>query len=200
MRIQLTAITLLTLLSGCEKEYIIKNNQVYMKGWNEGSGNYELLVEGADASTFQTVETDDNTTIGKDKNNVYVETTLIQNFDPKTLRYLGSYYYIDSDSAYFFGSYNNLNDCEIIGADPKTLKVLDEYPWARDNKHIVYRHNISSINDNIDFEVLSENWARTRSEYFYQGKSVQGIDIETFEIINDNTAKDKLRTYEYSGF
>ncbi len=64
------------LLISCDKEYVKKKGKVYLKGWNEGSGIYEIFVKDADAKTFQTIETDDNTTIGKDRNHVYIDDTV----------------------------------------------------------------------------------------------------------------------------
>jgi len=67
-----TVIIILSLfLFSCEQKYSIRDNQVYLKGWNEGSGNYERLVEKADAKTFQKIENDENLTIGKDNKYVF---------------------------------------------------------------------------------------------------------------------------------
>ncbi|WP_179223132.1 DKNYY domain-containing protein [Pontibacter ummariensis] len=192
------AISLLSfILFGCEQEYIVKDNKVFLKGWNEGSGSYERLIEEADAKTFQTIDTDENLTLGKDNNHVYIESTLIENFDPKTLKYIGNYYFVDSDSAYFFGFYSNIDDCEIIGADPKSLKTFDKFPWAYDKNHIIYGHTIVAIDDLSDFEIISENWGRTKDKIIYKGRTLHGVDIKTFEIVDEYMAKDKYHTYEY---
>jgi hypothetical protein len=193
-----TVIIILSLfLFSCEQKYSIRDNQVYLKGWNKGSGNYERLVEKADAKTFQKIENDENLTIGKDNKYVFFETEIIDNFDPKTLKYIGNYYFVDKDSAYFFGFYSSKNDCEIIGVNPNKLRIFKTYPWASDDKHIIYGHDIAEIKNINDFKVISENWGRTKTEILYKGKILNAVDINSFEIINDDKAKDKYHTYEY---
>ncbi|WP_201983607.1 DKNYY domain-containing protein [Hymenobacter rubidus] len=173
------------------------NNKVYLQGWNEGSGNYKRLVIDADCKTFQTITTNDNLIIGKDKYNVFIETTKIRGLNPNTIQYVGSYYYIDDKSVYFFGSYNDLNDCRVKGANPRFLKLLDTYPWAYDDKHIIYGHNISEINDINEFKILDNNWGQTSNKIFFKGRVLSGADVKTFEVIDDEKGKDKNFTYKY---
>ena len=197
----LSYLVLIVLVSGCDlsfmdKEYLIKDNKVYLKGWNEGSGSYERLIKEADGNSFVSVENDKNILIGHDKNHVYKESTIIENFDPNTFEYLGGYFYKDSDSVYFFGYYNDVNECELEGIDPSTITVFEQYPWAKDKENVIYGRTILKINDTKSMVVLSANWAKTSSQVIYQGKLKKDIDAKSFKLLEGKFARDKNHLYE----
>src|ERR1700722_6394328 len=97
----------------CGKSYIIKGNKVYLKGWNEGVGNYEILIDSADAKTFQSLDLncDCNITFGKDKNHLFIDRTIIEGIDPNSFAFIGNDIFRDKDSAYFFGFWNSIQNC-----------------------------------------------------------------------------------------
>ena len=197
MKNTLIILTLLTLLTGCfpEEKYKITEDAVYMTGWNEGNGDYVLRLEDADPKTFEIIETDCNSLFGKDKDHVYVDQTLIENADPNTFKYIGHYYFADSDSVYFFGFYNFINECEVWGADPTQFKIYDTYPWARDNYHIIHGQTATRVKDIEKFKVLDKNWGRLEEKIFFKGVLLDSVDTESFEIISDIKARDKKYVY-----
>jgi hypothetical protein len=197
MKNNLLALTLLILMTGCfpEEKYKITEDSVYLTGWNEGTGDYILRVKEADPGTFETIETDCNCVMGKDKDHVFHEKTLIENADPKTFRYIGQYYFADSDSVYFFGSYNNVNDCEVWGASPTETKVYEQYPWAHDERHLIHGHTVTRLSDLNDLKIINENWARSTDKIFYMGVVLDSVDLSTFEVMSKTKARDKRYVY-----
>jgi len=114
-------------LTSCSRGYKVENGKVYYEYWNEGSGQGKSLIEQADAKTFQelTFDCDCNFEFGKDKNHLFIDGELIKNIDPNTFKFIGNYIFRDKDSAYFFGFYNNLNDCVIKGVNPDKIKLIN---------------------------------------------------------------------------
>ncbi|MCA6376294.1 MAG: DKNYY domain-containing protein [Cytophagales bacterium] len=197
MKYKLTILTISIFLIGCfpKKKYKIDENAVYLTDLNEVGSEYTLRLEDADPKTFQIIETDCNLLFGKDRSHIFVDRTMLENADPNTFRHIGQYYFADKDSVYFFGWYNELNDCEIIGANPKTMKVHELYPWAQDDSHVIYGHTITTTKDLNELKIIDKNWSRTTNTVFYKGKALDSVDISTFEIISEVKARDKKHTY-----
>jgi hypothetical protein len=190
-------LTLLTFLTGClpEEKYKITEHAVYMTGWSEANGDFKVRLEDADPKTFEIIETDCNSLFGKDKDHVYVDQTMIENADPTTFKYIGNYYFSDSDSVYFFGFFNFINECEVWGVNPTEFRTFETYPWARDNTQIIHGHTVTRVKDIDKFQILGENWGRTTDKVFYKGVELDSVDIATFEVISDDKARDKKYVY-----
>ncbi len=197
MKNLLTILTLLAFLTGCfpEEKYKITDDAVYRTGWTEANGDFIVRLEDADPKTFEIIETDCNSLFGRDKNHVYVDHSIIQNADPSTFKYVGNYFFVDNDSVYFFGFYNSLNDCEVWGANPETFKIYDTYPWANDGTKIIHGQTATVLKDIDKFEILGENWGRTTDKVFYKGVLLDSVDIQTFEIVSKDKARDKKYVY-----
>jgi DKNYY family len=122
----------ISILTNCSRDYKVEGNKVYYESWNEGSGQNKILVKQADAETFQklTFECDCNFEFGKDKNHLFIDGKLINNIDPNTFKFIGNYIFRDKESAYFFGFYNNLNDCVIKSVNPDKIMLI-KYQWAK---------------------------------------------------------------------
>ena len=200
MKNRVTLYILCILLTGCfpEAKYKITDNAVYMTGWSEANGDYIIPVKDADQATFELIENDNHLLIGKDKNHVFFETTLIENADPNTFRPIGNYYFVDNDSVYFFGFYNNKNDCEVWGVRPSEIKLYEKYPWAHDNGNVVFGQTVTQLSNPNDLQIVNKNWGRTTDKVFYKGYLVDSVDIPTFKILSDEKAEDKNYIY-YQG-
>lgn len=184
-------------LTSCDQKYIVKNNSVYLKGWNEGIGNYERLISDADAKSFENIELEDfNGEFGKDNYKVFYDGKAIINCDPKTFEFLGNYLFKDKNALYFFGFYSDSNDWRIDIVDPKKIKLFT-YPWSTDGEHLLYGYKPIKLDDANDFQAIDEKWGKTKTKIIYEDQILEKADYNTFEVINYSTAKDKNHTYEY---
>lgn len=191
-------ISTILILTSCRRGYKIEGDEVYYETWNEGSGQNLQLIEQADAKTFQKLilESDSDFEFGKDKNHLFINGELINNIDPKTFKYIGNYIYRDKKMAYFFGAYNNLNDCGIKGVNPDKIKLI-KYPWARTDNLLIHGRDTLYLNDINDFKPIDEHWGKTKKYVINENRILYGADLETFKIINGFTGKDSNYNYEF---
>ena len=183
---------------GCKEKYIIKNDKVYKQGWNEGVGNYEYIVEGADFKTFENLDFDDiNLVLGKDKDNVFMDGKIIQNCDPRTFNSLGDYYFKDKNSIYFLGFYSSEADWKIDSIIPTKFRII-KYPWATDGKVLIWGSHTLQLKDLKSFTPINENWGKTKNEIINEYKILKNVDYSSFKVIDDYSAVDKngeVKTY-----
>lgn len=185
-------------LTSCERKYIIKNNSVYLKGWNEGNGSYERLVKDADAKTFKNLKfKNTNGVYGKDKENVFFDGIVVENCDPKTFEFIGNYLFKDRDALFFFGFFSSPKDWRIEISNLNKVRIF-EYPWFTDDLNLYHGSKLVKIKNIVDFQVLNRNWSKTRTKIIYENSIVENVDYETFEVIDNYTAKDKNHTF-YDG-
>jgi hypothetical protein len=200
MKIRKILIIVLTIsfLTSCRHGYKIENDKVYYEYWNEGSGQGKRLIEEADAATFQTVEFDCDCSFafGKDKNHLFIDGELIKNIDPNTFKFIGNYIFRDKDSAYFFGFYNNLNDCVIRGINPDKIKPI-KYPWAKADNFLIHGGDTVNIDDIDEFIPIDNDWGKTKKYIINNNKILHGADVETFKITSSFQGKDKNFNYEF---
>ena len=190
----------ISLLPSCRKGYKIENGNVYYEYWNAGIGigQGKRLVENADAKTFQDLSFDCDCSFefGKDKNHLYIDGRPIKDIDQNSFEFLGNYIFRDENAAYFFGFYNNINDCEIKGIPPDKIKII-EYPWAKVDNVLIHGHDTLSLEDINDFIAIDENWGVTEKYVINDSDIVLGADVETFKIINSYRGKDRDYKYEF---
>ena len=188
----------ISFLTSCRYGYKIENDNVYYEYWNEGSGQRKRLIEQADAKTFQKLDFDCNCSFdfGKDKNNLFINGEPIKNIDPNSFKFIGNYIFRDKDSAYFFGFYNNLNECVIKGINPNEIKLI-EFPWARANNILIHGQDTVYLDDINDFIPIDEDWGKTKKYVINDNSIIYGADVETFKIINSFSGKDKDYNYEF---
>ena len=188
----------ISILTSCRRGYKIEDDKVYYEYWNEGSGQGKRLIEQADAKTFQKLDFDCDCSFdfGKDKNHLFIDGLPIKNIDPNTFKFIGNYIFSDKDSAYFFGFYNNLNDCVIKGIDPKKITLL-KYPWAKVDNILIHGKDTVSIDDINEFVPLDEDWGKTKKYIINKSKILYGADVETFKFTSSFEGKDKNYNFEY---
>ena len=185
-------------LASCKKGYKIENSKVYYEYWNEGSGQNKRLIRIADATTFQLLDfnCDCNFDFGKDKNYLFIDGDPIRNIDPNTFKFIGNYIFRDKDSAYFFGFYNNINDCAIKGINPDKLKLIT-YPWSKADNILIHGYDTVLLDDINDFITIDEDWGKTKTKVINKSKILFGADPFTFKPINSFSGKDKYHVYEF---
>jgi hypothetical protein len=200
MTIKQVIIIVLTvsILTSCRRGYKVEGDKVYYEYWNEGSGQNKRLIEQADAKTFQklTFDCDCDFEFGKDKNHLFIDGELIKNINPNTFKFIGNYIFRDKDSAYFFGFYNNINDCVIKGVNPDKIKLI-KYPWAKADDFLIHGRDTVSIADINEFIPIDDDWGKTKQYIINNNQILYGSDVETFKIISSFQGKDKNYNYEF---
>ena len=182
----------------CKRKYTVEGDKVYFHYWNEGSGSQKWLLDSADGNTFKSIDMNCNCNfvIGKDKGHVFMDGIPINGIDPNTFSFVGNYIFRDKDSAYFFGFYNNIQNCRIHNVKPDKIKLI-EYPWAKADNVLIHGHDTLLLSDISDFSPIDEHWGKTKKHVIYNNKILKDADPKTFKVINDFTGKDKRHTYEF---
>ena len=188
----------ISILTSCRHGYKVEGDKVYYENWNEGSGQNKRIIEQADAKTFQELilKNDSDFDFGKDKNHLFINGELINNIDPITFKYIGNYIFRDKDSAYFFGAYNNLNECVIKGVDPNSIKLI-AYPWAKANNLLINGQDVMYLDDINDFVPIDEHWGKTKKYVINENQIIYDADVSTFEVTSAFQGKDKNFNYEF---
>lgn len=200
MSIRQVIVIILTLLffTSCKVGYKIENEKVYYEYWNEGSGQGKRWMKQADAKTFQKISFDCRCDFefGKDKNHLFMNGELMKNIDPNTFKCIGNSIFCDKDSAYFFGFYNDLNDCVIKGVNPNSIELMT-YPWAKANNILIHGKDTVYIDDIKEFVSIDDDWGKTKKYIINNNKILFGADVETFKPISDFQGKDKRFNYVF---
>ena len=188
----------MSFLTCCRQGYKIENGKVYYEYWNEGSGQGKRLIDQADARTFQKLKFDCDCSFdfGKDKNHLFIDGEPIKEIDPNTFKFIDNYLFTDKENAYFFGFYNNLNDCAIRGINPNKIKSI-KYPWAKADNILIYGRDTVYLDDINDFIPIDENWGKTKKYIINKNRILNGANVETFKIVNSFSGKDKNYNYEF---
>ena len=162
------------------KDVKIKNfeklGQNYWK--NENKIYYrDKKIENADIMSFKVLNED----YAKDKNNVYDGNESIGRGikDPKTFEFLpngiiyGTLYGKDKYNVYYIK--NKMSNC------------FDSYYFIYEVKRI----NKDKV------EVLNDWFIKDDKNIYFEGKILEGVDYNTFEVLPNGDGKDKNRSYEY---
>src|SRR5579872_1693001 len=186
------------LLISCKRQYTVEGNRVYFNFWDEGSGSQKRLIDSADAKTFSKLkfDCDCDFVFAKDKRHLFIDGEPIKNIDPNSFTFVGHYIFRDRDSAYFFGSYTDINDCVISGVNPDKIKLLI-YPWATEGHILIHGNKTISLEDINEFEPIDEDWGKTKSKIINDDVILEGADVRTFKIENRYTGSDKNNTFEF---
>ena len=200
MTIKKLTFFLLTLLvlTSCRRGYKVEDDKVYYEYWNEGSGQNKRLIDQADAKTFQKLsfDCDCDFEFGKDKNHLFIDGELINNIDPNTFKFVGNYIFRDKDSAYFFGFYNNINDCAIKGVNPDKI-ILIKYPWAKADNLLIHGNDIVELDDINDFMPIDDDWGKTKKHIINNNQILYGADVSTFKVTSNFEGTDKNFNYKF---
>lgn len=115
----------LAILNSCGS-YEIENNQWAWVSYDEGVGKRVRYVKGADFTTFEVLK--ENSEYAKDKNHVYLKTSIIKGADPNSFKPLKKGYSKDKNFVY-------LDDIRVVFAKPLTFKIL-KWPYSKDENHV----------------------------------------------------------------
>jgi hypothetical protein len=192
----LNFLLILFFLTGCHSGYEEKDGKVYHKWIHGGNWTKEYsLMEEADATSFTTIKHDLNIDLGKDKNHVYKDGSIIGQANPSTFEQVKEYYWKDAHHVFLlqFGGTN----CVIQNADPRTFQVIDNNLWAKDNVNIYYGFDKLSDVNTEEFVANNEEWGNDKSYYFYHNLRLDSLDYESAEIVNSYFMEEPARTSDY---
>ena len=171
------------------------------------SGNL-YKIKNADLQTFEVLTSPYSSSVyfAKDKNNVYYNGKKLDGIVPNDFEQIQSYFIKDKNGIYKFEEGENEQDLKItpINAkiDFKNLKELD-WKYFGDDKNIYYfdedsfkkvdKADINSF-ERIDFT----GFFKDKNNVYYEGEKVEGIDMNSIEVINGMCIKDKNSVF-YEG-
>ena len=171
------------------------------------SGNL-YKIKNADLQTFEVLNSPYSSSVyfAKDKNNVYYNGKKLDGIVPNDFEQIQSYFIKDKNGIYKFEEGENEQDLKItpINAkiDFKNLKELD-WKYFGDDKNIYYfdedsfkkvdKADINSF-ERIDFTAFFKD----KNNVYYEGEKIDGIDMNSIEVINGICIKDKNSVF-YEG-
>ena len=171
------------------------------------SGNL-YKIKNADLQTFEVLTSPYSSSVyfAKDKNNVYYNGKKLDGIVPNDFEQIQSYFIKDKNGIYKFEESENEQDLKItpINAkiDFKNLKELD-WKYFGDDKNIYYfdedsfkkvdKADINSF-ERIDFTAFFKD----KNNVYYEGEKVEGIDMNSIEVVNGMCIKDKNSVF-YEG-
>ena len=170
-------------------EYIKTNNEVYYK-YAEGK-DFQFKVENVDLGTFKVL----NDKYAKDVKNVYFSgNKSFEDVDAGTFEVLPADYSKDKNNVY---SPENGWIQRVTGANPKTIKVLNQF-YLKDDKNVFFNDKkILGADANSFIALDKENgYAKDKNSVYYFGQKVEGSNAKTFEVISDGEySKDDKNVY-----
>lgn len=204
-------------LAGCASGYREKDGKITYTYLSETGWIYQTLEAEADLATFEVLEPD---RYGRDKQHVFLESSLLEGADPKTFRFLGGHYSRDDDQVFY-------EDDALQDVDVATFRVVDKYAgrddtryflgsrgivpedietfrevgdcWAKDAKAYYYQFpEIRKLDcDYATFQVLNWYYGKDATTVFYKGQPIEGADAASFEVTDLFAATDKNRSYDF---
>ena len=170
-------------------EYIKTNNEVYYK-YAEGK-DFQFKVENVDLGTFKVL----NDKYAKDVKNVYFSgNKSFEDVDAGTFEVLPADYSKDKNNVY---SPENGWIQRVSGANPKTIKVLNQF-YLKDDKNVFFNdEKILGADENSFIALDKENgYAKDKNSVYYFGQKVEGANAKTFKVISDGEySKDDKNVY-----
>ncbi len=162
--------------------YIKADDKIYF-------GNHQ--IEGVDISTFDVF----SETYSFDKNHIYNQNLIDEHFYDKNYQALNEHYIKGDRLVYYY--LDELYELKAIVLDTDTFEVL-EGNYARDAKSVYYGANRLNPQPDLEtFEVLEDDLARDKDHVYYGSFTVEGVDMASFEYLEEGRYKDAEREYKY---
>ena len=155
------------------KNYWKNDNKIYYR---------DEKIENADIMSFKVLNED----YAKDKNHIYRGSEAIDSSlsgkikDPETFEFLSDT--INTDSFYGKDKYN------VYYVNRIFLSCFGTYTWIG--------FKVEGINkDKVKF--LNKKFIKDDKNIYFEGKILEDVDYNTFEVLPNGNGKDKNRSYEY---
>ena len=190
-------------LKKLDNGYFKDKNSIYY----ELSGNL-YKMKNVDLSTFEVLNSPYSSSVyfAKDKNNVYYNGKKLDGIVPNDFEQIQSYFIKDKNGIYKFEEGENEQDLKITPINAKidfrNFKELD-WKYFGDDKNIYYfdedifkkvdKADINSF-ERIDFT----GFFKDKNNVYYEGEKVEGIDMNSIEVVNGMCIKDKNSVF-YEG-
>ncbi|NNE67710.1 MAG: DKNYY domain-containing protein [Pyrinomonadaceae bacterium] len=146
------------------------------------------VVKGADASSFEVVKRFDER-YSYDANSVFYFGVKVEGIDRATHRVIDNVHHRDQSNIYF--AMKQLSD------DPDNFKILSK-AFSKDSTRVYWRGRQIS-DDAANFVQFpsrgADAYAKDSKKAYWGWKTIEGVDVESFEGLNDNYAKDKNAVY-----
>ena len=186
-------IIIFSILTGCTG-YVVENDAVYYRDWNEARGSGKRLLKGLDPKTFEVLENDD---YGKDLNFVYYNGNPIAAADPKTFKLVAGLYAVDKIKAYYAGD-------SIEASSSNDFKIIDSY-YSSDYKDIYYTTKPLHVCKIKSFKIFPnesnqwdyQRWTTDGCFYYFMNFKIPSEDYKNIFLFNGSAgiAKDKKWVY-----
>ena len=147
-----------------------------------------------------------------DKGNVYYKNKILEGANPKTAELIGFSLLKDDKNVYYMGE--KIKDVKI--ENPETFEFLSDTIntdsfYGKDKYNVYYVNRIflscfgtytwigfkvEGINKD-KVKVLNDWFIKDDKNIYFEGKILEGVDYNTFEVLPNGDGKDKNRSYEY---
>ena len=171
------------------------------------SGNL-YKIKNADLQTFEVLTSPYSSSVyfAKDKNNVYYNGKKLDGIVPNDFEQIQSYFIKDKNGIYKFEEGENEQDLKITPINAKIdFKNLKELNWKYfgDDKNIYYFDEdsfkkVDKADINSFERIDSTGFFKDKNNVYYEGEKVEGIDMNSIEVINGMCIKDKNSVF-YEG-
>lgn len=192
LQIYLLLIFLLTFTSCAE--YIVEEDGVYYKDWNEARGSAQRLLEAADPETFEVLEHD---AYAKDKELVFYQGRRIEGAHAPSFESVADFYARDKYRGYYAGD-------SIEASRGKGFKIINSY-YSTDGQDVFYKTKplkvCSAKNFEFVFDDENENdWERWTTDgcfYYISNFKVPSNDYKSIVLYKDSGGFAKDSRYVY---
>jgi len=190
-------------LKKLDNGYFKDKNSIYY----ELSGNL-YKMKNVDLPTFEVLNSPYSSSVyfAKDKNNVYYNGKKLDGIVPNDFEQIQSYFIKDKNGIYKFEEDEDEQNLKItpINAkiDFKNLKELD-WKYFGDDKNIYYFDEdsfkkVDKADINSFERIDSTGFFKDKNNVYYEGEKVEGIDMNSIEVVNGMCIKDKNSVF-YEG-
>ena len=190
-------------LKKLDNGYFKDKNNIYY-GLN---GNL-YKIKNADLQTFEVLNSLYSSSVyfAKDKNNVYYNGKKLDGIVPNDFEQIQSYFIKDKNGIYKFEEGENEQDLKITPINAKIdFKNLKEIDWKYfgDDKNIYYFDEsdfkkLDKADINSFERIDSTGFFKDKNNVYYDGEKVEGIDMNSIEVISGMCIKDKNSVF-YEG-
>jgi DKNYY family len=172
-------------LRALSHNYFVDKNNAYQINWR-GYANYAKV----DSATFEVL----NTNFCKDKNHLYYNLKRKKGFDPQNARILNENYITDGRQIFF------LDYLIKEAVNPETCTAIHS-DFLRDGKNLFFKHLKRNKKIHVESLVFLNFYFAKDKKRIYNYIEGFGLfelpdaDYDSFEIVNDEEAKDKNNRY-----
>jgi hypothetical protein len=138
--------------------------------------NREILVEGADAKTFEIIQLG----YAKDAQHVFVAGRLLPGSDAATFAPIGERYYAKDAGQVYYGA--NV----LPGADPATFELVGSGDYTKDAVQVYYGGGVITGADPATFELVGSGaLARDKKDYYLRVFPLHVGSVDSFTLVGD---------------